>query len=124
MATVIIYRVMQSHFLTLHATSLNLYVKYVLRFRNCFARSIIINVYQCDRLQNYLPQRFVVFGIESDRPQFKVTEIETRVTIASSFISVFKDLTTPKKITYLQYMQKLTNKEDLSPREKNNGGCE
>ena len=115
---------MQSHFLTLHATSLNLYVKYVLRFRNCFARSIIINVYQCDRRQNYLPQRFVVFGIESDRPQFKVTEIETRVTIASSFISVFKDLTTPKKITYLQYMQKLTNKEDLSPREKNNGGCD
>lgn len=28
---------------------------------------------------------------------------------------VFKDLTTPKKITYLQYMQKPTNKEDLSP---------
>ena len=84
---------MQSHFLTLHATSLNLYVKYVLRFRNCFARSIIINVYQCDRRQNYLPQRFVVFGIESDRPQFKVTEIETRVNIVSSVKSVFKDLT-------------------------------
>ena len=81
-------------------------------------------------------KRFVVFGIESgesnyliahhdsDRPQFKVAEIETRVTIVSSFISVFKDLTTPKKITYLQYMQKLTNKEDLSPREKINGGCD
>ena len=61
---------------------------------------------------------------DSDRPQFKVAEIETRVTIVSSFISVFKDLITPKKITYLQYMQKLTNKEDLSPREKNNGGCD
>ena len=61
MATVIIYRVMQSHFLTLHATSLNLYVKYVLRFRNCFARSIIINVYQCDRLQNYPPQKICCF---------------------------------------------------------------
>ena len=54
---------------------------------------------------------------DSDRPNFKVTEIETRVTIVSSFISVFNDLTTPKKITYLQYMQKPTNKEDLSPRE-------
>ena len=110
----------------MHSISLNLFVKYVLRFRNYFARCIFISVYQCDRLKNYLPQRFhwqfresnyLIAYYDSDRPHFKVTEIETRVNIVSSVKSVFKDLT--QKLINLQYMQKPSNKEDLSQRENN-----
>ena len=44
------------------------------------------------RKSNYLIARY-----DSDHPHFKVTEIKTRVTIVSSVVTVFKDLTTPKK---------------------------
>ena len=86
----------------MHSISLNLFVKHVLRFRNYFARCVFISVYQCDRLKNYLPQRFhwqfresnyLIAYYDSDRPHFKVTEIETRVNTVSSVKSVFKDLT-------------------------------
>ena len=97
----------------MHSISLNLFVKYVLRFRNYFARCIFISVYQCDRLKNYLPQRFhwqfresnyLIAYYDSDRPHFKVTEIETRVNIVSFVKSVFKDLT--QKINILEVYEK------------------